>query len=329
MCRPALALAFALAALPAFAREPDQAALEAFWKARRDEVARAEPLPAESAPKTGEDGDLACPTHGAAMRLVDLGEGAAAAVCSAGWEVWIRIAHADAVAWRGPYEVPPAAKPVDRAAVLAALMKHITDSGDQGFYADRFANVKELGPGAVSHLFAIYGSSDDEQIRYLAIEALGEVAGKDVIPELQRLARDPESSRHALGIAVALYRLGDTSLIDRMLEADEARLARTEDAREKSQIHSGMAIVLTKCGKEDESLGHYREAVDLDPTNQIAAYNLACGYSKLGRVDDGLAALETALKAGFDQWEWMMVDADLARVREDPRFRELFDRHRK
>ncbi len=330
--RSVAAVVLAVATLPCLAQEPDRAALERFWQAERGDVLAAPALAPEGAPGAGPDGQLACPVHGAAMHLTDLEAGTEVAVCSAGWEVWVRTGG-DAPAWRGPFEVVggtgPARPAVDRKTVEDALMQHITDSGDQGFYANRFANVEELGPGAVEHLFAIYTSSADDQMRYLAIEALGEVAGKDSIPELQRLGKDPKNSAHLLSISIALYRLGDTSLVDRMFEEYEAQLAEDSDPKRQSSVHSEMAIVLTKCGKEDESLEHYQKAVELDPSNRIAAYNLACGYSKLGRVDDGLAALETSLQAGFDEWEWMMVDADLAKVREDPRFKALFDKYRK
>ena len=58
----------------------------------------------------------------------------------------------------------------------------------------------------------------------------------------------------------------------------------------------------------------------------LANFNLACGYTRLGRKDDALTALERAVEAGFNRRSAYEGDADLAPLREEERFLVLMDR---
>jgi carboxyl-terminal processing protease len=52
-------------------------------------------------------------------------------------------------------------------------------------------------------------------------------------------------------------------------------------------------------------------------------YNLACGYSLLGRKEEALSRLEDAVAAGFDNYEHLEKDSDLDNIRTMPGFVEL------
>ena len=56
---------------------------------------------------------------------------------------------------------------------------------------------------------------------------------------------------------------------------------------------------------------------------------LACAYSLKGAVDDGLTALEQAIKEGYKGFQWMKRDGDLKNLRKDPRFSKLLQGRKK
>ena len=59
----------------------------------------------------------------------------------------------------------------------------------------------------------------------------------------------------------------------------------------------------------------------LRPQDPVVFYNLACSYSLLGRVDEAYGALENAVSMGYRKMAHFLEDPDLARLRDDPRFR--------
>lgn len=81
--------------------------------------------------------------------------------------------------------------------------------------------------------------------------------------------------------------------------------------------------------------GMYREGLEIDkklvlllPENEVVHYNLACSYSLLGELDHAMESLEKALGLGYQEFEFMESDPDLASLREDARFEDLLDRYR-
>ncbi|HMB69420.1 MAG TPA: hypothetical protein VKU85_08910, partial [bacterium] len=70
----------------------------------------------------------------------------------------------------------------------------------------------------------------------------------------------------------------------------------------------------------------HREAARFRENRASALYNLACAEALLGNADESLRALEEALDAGFSDSGNLLVDSDLAPVREDPRFERMIRR---
>jgi predicted Zn-dependent protease len=60
----------------------------------------------------------------------------------------------------------------------------------------------------------------------------------------------------------------------------------------------------------------------------IIHYNLACSYSLLGQTDDAFAALFEAVENGYRDIDHMAEDADLDRIRSDPRYQQVVARIR-
>jgi len=59
---------------------------------------------------------------------------------------------------------------------------------------------------------------------------------------------------------------------------------------------------------------------------QAALYNIACCHSQLGDLDAALKAMAQCLQAGYEGFEELRSDPDLAALRSDPRFAELLAR---
>ena len=71
----------------------------------------------------------------------------------------------------------------------------------------------------------------------------------------------------------------------------------------------------------EEAGAAFRQARDLGFRRGTSTYNIACGLSMRGLVDEGIAALEEALELGFDSS--FKHDSDLDNLRSEERFRAL------
>ena len=85
-------------------------------------------------------------------------------------------------------------------------------------------------------------------------------------------------------------------------------------------VLSALADVATR-------LGHYRRGLFIDsklapmnPSDPLNYYNLACDFTKLGRLDRAFEALETAIALGYRDFSFMDKDPDLESLRKDARY---------
>lgn len=76
----------------------------------------------------------------------------------------------------------------------------------------------------------------------------------------------------------------------------------------------------TRRGRFADGLTVDEQLARLRPSDATVLYNLACSYSLTDRLDEGFAALDRALDAGYSEFAWMSKDPDLAKMRKDPRF---------
>ncbi|KAL6880156.1 hypothetical protein ACP4OV_011721 [Aristida adscensionis] len=98
----------------------------------------------------------------------------------------------------------------------------------------------------------------------------------------------------------------------------EQKMQREEELR--------MGLRLSKEGKYEEALEKFESVLGSKPETSeasIASYNVACCYSKLGRIQAGLSALEDALKVGYEDFKRIRTDPDLANLRKQEEFERL------
>jgi hypothetical protein len=87
-----------------------------------------------------------------------------------------------------------------------------------------------------------------------------------------------------------------------------------------------LATVYTSLGRIAEGLELDRELVLRMPNDDTVRYNLACSLALSGLADEALAALERACELGYADADQLRADADLASLRDLPRFRDLVAR---
>ena len=79
----------------------------------------------------------------------------------------------------------------------------------------------------------------------------------------------------------------------------------------------------TRCGRIEDGLAVDRRLVAIIPKSPIAHYNLACSLSLLGKIDEAIESLEHAVRLGYNDFDYLEHDPDLANVRRDGRYRSL------
>ncbi len=86
--------------------------------------------------------------------------------------------------------------------------------------------------------------------------------------------------------------------------------------------------VYSRRGLHEKGLQIDSRLTQLCPDEPTFHYNLACSYSVLGRCDESMCALANAIELGYDDFDQMKRDEDLANLRSSPRFEELLNRRR-
>lgn len=94
---------------------------------------------------------------------------------------------------------------------------------------------------------------------------------------------------------------------------------------EDTNIMRALGDLYTQTGAVQEGLEMDQRLSRLCADDPMVWYNLACSLSLCGRSDDALDALDRAVELGYDDYEWMKQDADLAGLRGDPRFESLLE----
>ena len=81
-------------------------------------------------------------------------------------------------------------------------------------------------------------------------------------------------------------------------------------------------------GRFDEGLSADLQLSRLLPDDPFVQYNLACSYSRIGRIEEAVRALHRALDLGYRDFYWISRDPDLAPIRQHPLYKDLRKRMR-
>lgn len=117
------------------------------------------------------------------------------------------------------------------------------------------------------------------------------------------------------GVAQARQWIGQ----GRFAEAIPVLRAAVEEEPEDAQAWYLLGYCLHATGDLAEAVEVHTRASAFPSVRPTALYNLACAHSLLGNAEEGFAALESCLEAGFAQRNLLASDGDLAFLRRDPR----------
>ena len=80
----------------------------------------------------------------------------------------------------------------------------------------------------------------------------------------------------------------------------------------------------TRKGFYEEGLSIDQKLARLKSKDPVIHYNLACSLSLLGKLNQSLQALKKAVLLGYDEFAYILKDADLKNIRELPKFKSFF-----
>ncbi|HEX8650945.1 MAG TPA: tetratricopeptide repeat protein [Pyrinomonadaceae bacterium] len=104
-------------------------------------------------------------------------------------------------------------------------------------------------------------------------------------------------------------------------EATQAYEAITKAEPSNVRAWSRLGMSLRSLGKYEQAIAAFQHAASVG-SNPVVMYNLATLYSRMKDKERAFEWLRKALGAGFAQVKQLETDADLAALRDDPRFKE-------
>jgi tetratricopeptide (TPR) repeat protein len=86
-----------------------------------------------------------------------------------------------------------------------------------------------------------------------------------------------------------------------------------------------LADLYARQGMVEKGLALDLKLVEAHPDEPTFHYNLACSHSLLGNLDPALAALQRAIQLGYNEWDHLREDPDLANLKKDVRFQQMLN----
>jgi tetratricopeptide (TPR) repeat protein len=85
----------------------------------------------------------------------------------------------------------------------------------------------------------------------------------------------------------------------------------------------------TQRGRYAEGLRVDEHLARLEPRSPLVFYNLACSCSLLEQFGRAALALDKALQLGYRDFNWLMRDPDLRKLRQQPVYRHIEEKIRR
>jgi adenylate cyclase len=135
----------------------------------------------------------------------------------------------------------------------------------------------------------------------------------------------PDDFRSPIYLRSVLHALGDESEARKFsllgLERAEKAFRLHPDSPDAVQLGACVLASLGECDRAREWLAH---SLAIDPDGMLSKYNSACVHALLGESEVAVVLLEEWLKqADRHARRWFLIDADLASLRQHPRYQVL------
>jgi hypothetical protein len=245
--------------------------------------------------------------------------------------------------------------------VEGILEKCLSEEESAGFYEGQFKELAALGrETAVPVLIAILSNPKYEflrrdrhenphpferSMRELAVMALGELGGNGAVETLEMLAADERqmspSRRLHEETLVALHLLGrkkplEDELLDLRRRADQLVKEGAAEAKEDGcdRLFS-LALLLNRLKRRAEAVKIFQEVLQVIDTFKLdraresltatVSYNLACMSALDGDPSTAVQWLDRAVRAGFTDRTWILMDRDLDSIRGEKDYKKLME----
>ena len=104
--------------------------------------------------------------------------------------------------------------------------------------------------------------------------------------------------------------------------ANAIESARLTTANDMETLTYG-AYAFAATGDDIRAITWIEQLADGFPTSNVALYNVACFYSRLGAIDKAMEYLEASIRYGWSQQHLLKTDPDIDPLRKLPEFDEL------
>jgi len=95
-----------------------------------------------------------------------------------------------------------------------------------------------------------------------------------------------------------------------------------------AEAYSNRAVAYMMQKKYNKALDDLKKAKELKPDSANIRYNLAACHSLMGNVDYGLDELDAALARGFNAYDALRKDPDIANLRKHKEFKTILEKHK-
>ncbi|UCD77558.1 MAG: tetratricopeptide repeat protein [Desulfobacterales bacterium] len=96
---------------------------------------------------------------------------------------------------------------------------------------------------------------------------------------------------------------------------------------EFAEAQNNLALAYAADRQYDRALAAFKKLIELDLDNPSTYYNIAVLYALQNKVADAMAWLKRAIDKGYQNWELIKTDKDLANIRQSEDYKQLVKGH--
>jgi tetratricopeptide (TPR) repeat protein len=93
------------------------------------------------------------------------------------------------------------------------------------------------------------------------------------------------------------------------------------------EAQNNLALAYAADGQYERALAAFKKLVELDPDNPSTYYNIAVLHALQNDVADAIIWLKKAVDKGYQNWELIKTDKDLANIRQSEDYKQLIKGH--